>query len=218
MMTLSIINFALLLVTGLIVVSTVQVKGVPLTSSLLCHLIGFFTSKFSTPTGCTQSCAIYTTGGSAAREPDGCLAGFKRQPGSSNCYKVIKEALNWEDSRTRCMQEGGYLAVIENKDANDFAVGYLQSATDTEVCNFAGFPSFFIAGQRKVLGDCQSPFLWKPRPDVTFPMECYTNWESTQPDCTRNESCVHSYGAVGYQWNDYPCEFTACPLCRANIF
>jgi len=162
--------------------------------------------------------------------PKTCPEGFVLQPGTNHCFRVVLEGLNWNASRSLCsgLDSGSYLAVIDDAAMNDFVVGQLISIPFSD--NIPCRPSFdksgkyifyYTSGQRKIIGNCQSTFVWKPTTTAQTPVD-YTNWGSGQPDCYTNngnqpgESCIN-YNDVSYKWNDVSCSDIGCPICRADI-
>jgi len=90
--------------------------------------------------------------------------------------------------------------------------------------------SFFISGQRRILNNCTSDFVWKPNSTSTITMR-YENWGTKddsgdlEPSCSQRnasdpkserESCIqyNVNNRFQYQWNDIYCSSRGCPLCR----
>jgi len=163
--------------------------------------------------------------------PKTCPDGFVLQPGTNHCFRVVLEGLNWNASRSLCsdLNSGSYLAVIDDAAMSDFVVGQLTSIPDSD--NLPCRPSFdtsgkyifyYTSGQRKIIGNCQSTFVWKPTTTAQTPVD-YTNWGSGQPDCNTNngnqpgESCINYDSDFAYKWNDVSCSNIGCPICRVDV-
>ena len=73
----------------------------------------------------------------------GCPAGFKHIPEAGGYYKVVLEALNWDQSRARCAQfdPRAHLVVITSEQQNEAIVNYLKTFDDSSVYNYNVFIS-----------------------------------------------------------------------------
>ena len=87
-----------------------------------------------------------------------------------------------------------------------------------------GGSGFITSGQRVIYSDCSSKWAWMPNQVTSIPFN-YTNWGTgltVQPDCQacsgdQHESCMQYWSGVGYQWNDFCCTGTGCPVCQFDF-
>jgi hypothetical protein len=156
-------------------------------------------------------------------EIENCPSGFVSQTGTKNCFKVVLEAHNWADSRARCpeIHPKAHLTTVLNSGTDQFIIGQLK-ALDAQAAAPCG-GSFYTSGQRKVIDDCHSTFVWRPDTSTEIPLTYY-NFAPGQPDCRfpvglggRPESCIHYISAMSYQWNDIPCDVTGCAICAVTL-
>jgi hypothetical protein len=62
---------------------------------------------------------------------------------NGHCYLFIEESMNWNDSESACVSEGGHLASIHSEEEQDFVYGlvsrfaYWLGATCSEVHNIS---------------------------------------------------------------------------------
>jgi len=152
-----------------------------------------------------------------------CPPGFVHRPEVNACYKVILEALTWEQAQERCRKQapGSHLVDVGNASKDRVIINYLKtlSAKEKEVCKVVGSPGFYTSGRRRD-GDCSKEFVWSPKPGAAISL-AYTNWNGGQPDCAKfagfqPEACIHYYEAYGYNWNDVSCDRTMCAVCEVD--
>jgi len=152
-----------------------------------------------------------------------CPPGFIHKPEVNACYKVILEALTWEQSQERCRKEapGSHLVDVGNASKDRVIIDYLRtlSPKEKEVCKSLGSPGFYTSGRRRD-GDCSKEYVWSPKPGAAIPLT-YTNWNGGQPDCAKfagfqPEACIHYWDVYGFNWNDMSCERTMCAVCEVD--
>ena len=115
-------------------------------------------------------------------------------------YCVYDDALEWEEAKEKCLERGGYMAILDSAEEND--------AVYKELENFDYVCVYF--GLEKV-GDV---WYWSDGSEASF-----TNWEPGEPN---NQGAVECYASFYYRfwnntWNDaafvndnpryYLCEF-----------
>ena len=82
---------------------------------------------------------------------------------------------------------------------------------------YGGPVVFYTSGERVILEDCNSTFVWRPDPSTTIPVT-YSDWAPGQPDCYGGtESCIQIWPELDYGWNDNNCWSTGCPLCQIDM-
>ena len=83
---------------------------------------------------------------------------------------------------------------------------------------YGGSAVFYTSGERRILENCNSTFIWRPNQTSTIPVT-YTAWGIGQPDCYGGtESCIQIWTSpFVYGWNDVDCWKTGCPICQFDM-
>ncbi|XP_048870663.1 CD209 antigen-like protein C [Brienomyrus brachyistius] len=126
-----------------------------------------------------------------------CPIGWRRF--KCSCYYISTEKKTWSDSRQACMQSGTDLAIISNREEQEF---------------MNRIPGDFWIG----LSDSEREGTWKWVDGTTIPVE-KGYWLSgmRQPDDHNgNEDCVHQRTTDSDPgWNDLPCSRTLKWICES---
>lgn len=80
-------------------------------------------------------------------------------------YKLFPEALNWHQAKTRCMEMGGCLADIRNKETNDFLVNFVRDK---------GVNGVWLGASDE---NHEGRWLWSDGSEMK-----YTNWAGGEPN------------------------------------
>jgi len=116
--------------------------------------------------------------------------------GVGGCYQLVG-GRTWENAGLNCVQLGGnsQLAVIDSSVKNDALQNFLWNMWRLKNLPVTGH-DVFTAGQRLTLGNCSSPFYWKPSAQSQTPVTGYTNWEDGEPDCQDTVYTTNGYVTV----------------------
>lgn len=98
-------------------------------------------------------------------------------------YTVYHGCVTWEDAKTFCEENGGYLAVITSS-AEQALIESLNSSSQ----------NLWLGAEDK---DGDGTYRW-----VTGEAMSYTKWGNAQPDCDRGVE--HYLGTYSQNWNDFP--------------
>ena len=110
----------------------------------------------------------------------------------SNCYKVFRSKLSWQDAENYCVREGGHLASIHSKEENDF-VAKLASPV-------VGRAEPWIGGN-----DLTAEGSWAWSDGSTFSFTSWGNSPSQPDNAGNNENCLTTNWWNAGQWNDLSC-------------
>ena len=70
----------------------------------------------------------------------------------------------------------------------------------------------WIGGQRQVVTDKTSPFLWKAQ---NTPVQPFSDWHAEEPNNWGGlESCMNVWPMMDFQWNDQSCATQMCFICQ----
>jgi len=127
---------------------------------------------------------------------------------NQRCFRVLNEALSWENARVACtgLGEGWDLAVIRSAAVNDFAAS--------------------LSGQELWIGatDAVSEGNWVWVTDelgfwlgsaAGGPVNgAFANWNADEPNGGGNSDCARLVPGLDGIWADLECEFDRVPLCE----
>ncbi|XP_046846401.1 uncharacterized protein LOC124440117 isoform X2 [Xenia sp. Carnegie-2017] len=126
-----------------------------------------------------------------------CKRGWKAF--GSSCYKFIKTSRSWSGAKEGCVNLGGHLLIIDDKEEQDYFYSELRSKA---------YSRFWI-GLNKLGRDG----LWKWT--FTNAPPNYTNWNVGEPNGGRRERCTEMYGGMlSAFWNDEACYVTKQYICE----
>jgi len=154
-----------------------------------------------------------------------CPAQFTFSPQAKLCFKIITKLTTWTEAQSNCRQlhKDATLVVIKNRQQH----GILKNAItvlpqrERNLCFVSkhGSTQFFTSGQRRVVNDCNSPFVWKPGSGIPESDVKDVAWNTGQPDCAfGNENCVTMSENYPNNLNDNSCtSFNYCFICQIPI-
>jgi hypothetical protein len=110
-------------------------------------------------------------------------ADFQKHSFKGHYYKVFYYKTDWKDAKRDCESIGGYLAIVNSKEENDYLTKLAQD-------------HFLWLGANNANKD--NKWVWVDGMPVT-----YTNWQEGQPDDFKG---IEHYLAIcpGGGWNDLP--------------
>jgi len=158
-----------------------------------------------------------------------CPSNFIYSQETNLCYKMSAAHLNWIDSNILCKDSHplSNLVVIRNVQQQIVLSEAINSLSqeDMKVClNGGSYAQFFTSGQRKILDDCDSDFVWKPTPDYPETKVQNLIWRPANPSCgdqfNNMENCldiVTEKNNTDAKMNDISCDFKLCSICQLII-
>ncbi|KAL4217630.1 hypothetical protein ACF0H5_022372 [Mactra antiquata] len=140
---------------------------------------------------------------SAAQNTGACPAGWVQF--KQSCYLLHSQKTNWYESELVCKGHHSTLAIVTDKDENDFIKNTIRNAHSGE--NDAHV--WLGAGDDVVEGH----FLWYGTDEhLTF-----TNWGPNEPNSVPlniNEDCLVYWAQYDWEWADYDCHQQCFSVCE----
>ncbi|XP_046707149.1 galactose-specific lectin nattectin-like [Silurus meridionalis] len=114
----------------------------------------------------------------------------------SRCFRIFTTETSWNDAEQNCVNMGGHLASVHNKEEYAFIQGLILKITLSNKLTWIG--------ANKI--DTVSIWFWSD--GSTFD---YTFWSPGQPDNLMVENCLQmNYGGC---WNNAPCSYLYSSIC-----
>lgn len=128
------------------------------------------------------------------------------------CYQITpgENKQTWENAKSICNSNGGYLATMETEEENKLLKGYVSAL---------GSSDYFIGGSDL---EIEGTFKWDHSGDlVNLPSsdEFHDWYPPNQPDnggAAGNQHCMIFYGAKSHLWNDVSCTYARFFICEID--
>uniref|UniRef100_A0A9J8AAW4 C-type lectin domain-containing protein n=1 Tax=Cyprinus carpio carpio TaxID=630221 RepID=A0A9J8AAW4_CYPCA len=128
---------------------------------------------------CVSLCLLFALNASA------CWSGWIQY--GHEWFKVFKYPLSWDDAEVTCLNNGGNLASVHNKQQYDFLKSMISSSQ-----------SYWIGGYDAV---SEGKWFWSDGSQMNYRL-----WNPGEPNnLESSEHCIQmNFGAAG-NWNDQKC-------------
>jgi len=153
-------------------------------------------------------------------EEQECPPEFDYSSSPALCYKIVTELNTHIGSDEACeeLHPSARLVAIKNIREQKVLNDSINALSQEELvsCKSRGFTEFHIGGQRQIVDDCSSPFVWNS--DESESEVGDVIWAAGEPNCLAgNENCLAIWSERQNALNDIPCVLTFCSICQIPL-
>jgi len=146
-----------------------------------------------------------------------CPLDFDYSASTKLCFKIITKLHTAEDAARACqeLEPSARLVSIANSNEQNILKGAINALSVSELatCHLLSWTVFYTSGERKNMGNPNSPFVWRPGQGLNETDVSGILWGPTQPD-VNEEDCLGLFYQDSLNVHNFPCAFPGCPICQ----